>query len=49
MFVNTWYLLQGGKIQYPGKKQKMEVFLTYGDINQPLWNLNVLSNLLRII
>ena len=29
--------------------QKMEVFVTYGDINRPLGILNVLSDLLHII
>ena len=27
----------------------MELFVTYDDINRPLWILNVLSNLLFII
>ena len=36
MFVNTRYLLQRRKIMYPGKMQKMEIFVTYGDINRPL-------------
>ena len=36
MFVNTWYLLQRRQILDRGTMQKMEVFVTYGDINRPL-------------
>ena len=35
MFVNTRYLLQRRQILYRGTMQKMEVFVTYDDMNRP--------------